>query len=87
MQWYEYIVRWFDAYDKGDEVINHGITYAEDIVQAMDNISGYYGRNEIFTVKIHELDDCSCFDFEDYAEQNTEHRLFESIIAQTKSWI
>ena len=56
MIWYEYIVRWFDEYDSKERV-NSGVTYAENMVEAMTNIASYYGRDSLFSVRINELDE------------------------------
>ena len=84
MHWYEYIIRWFDAYGTGDECVNSGVTYATNMVEAMKNIGSYYGNDVIFTIKIHELNDFSCFDFADYNEEAGPNRLFEAINVQNK---
>ena len=83
MIWYEYIVRWFDDYN-GQEKINSGVTYAENMVEAMTNIASYYGRDTLFSVKIHELDDFTCFDFKDYKEDGSINRFFEAINVEPK---
>lgn len=83
MSWFEYIIRWFDQ-EKSDETINCGITYAHNMIEAMENIGSYYGTSYIFTVKIHELDDFSCFDFADYKEDSGSNRFFEVINVTNK---
>lgn len=83
MVWYEYIVRWFDEYD-GQEKVNSGVTYAEDMIEAMTNIGSYYGKNTLFSVRIHELDDFTCFDFKDYKEDGSINRFFEAINVEAK---
>lgn len=83
MIWYEYTVRWYDGCN-GGEKINSGVTYAEDMVEAMSNIGSYYGKDTLFTVRIHELDDFTCFDFKDYKEDGTINRFFEAINVEPK---
>lgn len=83
MVWYEYIVRWFDEYD-GLERVNSGVTYAENMVEAMTNIASYYGRDSLFSVRIHELDDFTCFDFKDYKEDGSINCFFEAINVEPK---
>lgn len=83
MMWYEYIVRWFDEYDSLERV-NSGVTYAENMVEAMANIASYYGRDTLFSVRIHELDDFTCFDFKDYKEDGSINRFFEAINVEPK---
>ena len=83
MIWYEYIVRWFDDYS-GQEKVNSGVTYTENMVEAMTNIASYYGRDTLFSVRIHELDDFTCFDFKDYKEDGSINRFFEAINVEPK---
>lgn len=83
MIWYEYIVRWFDDCN-GQEKVNSGVTYAENMVEAMTNIASYYGRDALFSVRIHELDDFTCFDFKDYKEDGSINRFFEAINVEPK---
>ena len=83
MNWFEYVVRWFDQ-DKCDETINHGITYAHNMIEAMENIGSYYGASDLFAVKIHEINNYSCFDFADYKEDNGPNRFFEAINVENK---
>lgn len=83
MIWYEYIVRWYNGCN-GGEKINSGVTYAKDMVEAMSNIASYYGKDTLFSVRIHELDDFTCFDFKDYKEDGTINRFFEAINVEPK---
>jgi len=83
MVWYEYIVRWFDEYDSKEKV-NSGVTYAENMVEATSNIASYYGKDTLFSVRIHELDDFTCFDFRDYKEDGSINRFFEAINVEAK---
>lgn len=53
---YHYEVRYYDEID-GENAIDHGIVYGEDIGDAAREVELYYGRANVITVSLTPLED------------------------------